>query len=131
MLNTYLSKVKARVYVLIDRIDEFVIKEEYDIQRLTLQGLIGCERSYRPYHHLPVKLFLRHDLFQKAELEEFGADKVIYDTLQLIWTPEDIRDFLSKRILYNYFRVFGFQQLGFTLNEENLYVDRQSNQLIR
>ena len=131
LLNNYLSSAKVRVYILVDRIDEFVIKEDYKTQKLTLQGLIGCERGYRSYSNLRVKLFLRQDLFHRIDLREFGADKVLYDSLELIWTPEDIRDFLSKRILYNYFRVFDLKLLGLTLNEESLYVDKESNQSMR
>lgn len=127
-LNNYLSLAKSTIYILIDRIDEFVIKDQYKTQKLALQGLLGCERSYRPYSHLRVKLFLRQDLFRRIDLREFGADKVIYDSVTLSWTPEDIRDFLSKRVIHNYLRVFGLNQIGFTLKEENLYVDRDSNQ---
>jgi len=130
-LNNYLSTAKIRVYILVDRIDEFVIKEDYKTQKLTLQGLIGCERGYRSYSNLRVKLFLRHDLFHRIDFREFGADKVLYDSIELTWTSEDIRDFLSKRILYNYFRVFDLKLLGFTLNEESLYVDKESNQSVR
>lgn len=127
LLNRYLTASKIRIYVLVDRIDEFVIKEDYAVQRLTLQGLIGCERGYRAYQNLRLKLFLRQDLFYRIDFREFGADKVMYDSINLVWTSEDIRDFLSKRILHNYFRVFDLKQLGFILNEEILYVDGESN----
>jgi hypothetical protein len=128
LINNHLAKKKSRIYVLIDRIDEFLIKEEYDIQRMTLQGLVACERSYRQYHNLRIKLFLRRDLFEQIDLREFGADKVLHDALNLTWTAEEIRDFLSKRILYNYLTVWGMTNLQLILNEENLYVDRSSNQ---
>lgn len=127
-INLFLKSCKTRIYVLVDRIDEFLIKEEYDIQRLTLQGLLGCERSYRTHKHIRLKLFLRRDLFLRSDLSEFGADKVVFDSLELTWSAEDIRDFLSKRVLYNYLRVLQLSTLRMRLNEENLYVDRQSNE---
>jgi hypothetical protein len=52
----------------------------------------------------------------------------MHDTLSLKWTPEDIRDFISKRILHNYLTVLQLPNLQMTLNEENFYVDAKSNQ---
>ncbi len=127
-INVYLSSRKTRIYILIDRIDEFLIKDEYDIQRHTLQGLLGCERNYRAHHSVKVKLFLRRDLFRRIDVGEFGADKVVFDSLELVWTAEEIRDFLAKRILRNYLRVLGLSNFQLRLNEENLYVDQKSNE---
>jgi hypothetical protein len=130
-INNHLASVRTRVYVLIDRIDEFLIKEEYEIQRLALQGLIGCERSYRPYHNIRLRVFLRRDLFERIDFREFGADKVMFDSLELVWTAEDIRDFLSKRILHNYLRVFDLESFVLMRGDELFYVDRQSTQFVR
>ena len=74
-----------------------------------------------------MKLFLRRDLFEKIDLLEFGAEKVDFRTVDLTWTPEDIREFLAKRIFYNYDMVLGLPMLLVTFPEENLYVDRDSN----
>jgi hypothetical protein len=128
LVNNYLSSKRTRTYVLVDRIDEFLIKEDYDIQRMTLQGLVACERSYRQYHYIRLKLFLRRDLFEQIDLREFGADKVMHDTLWLRWTPEDIRDFISKRILHNYLTILQLPNIQMTLNGEHFYVDAKSNQ---
>ncbi len=128
LVNNYLATKRTRIYVLVDRIDEFLIKEDYGIQRMTLQGLVACERGYRQYHHIRIKLFLRRDLFEQIDLREFGADKVMHDTLSLSWTAEDIRDFISKRILHNYLTILGLPNLQMTLNGENFYVDAKSNQ---
>src|ERR1044071_2301372 len=129
-IDGFLKERGIKFYLLVDKVDEFVIKEEYETQKLALQGLLGCERGYLGYENLRMKLFLRRDLYEKIDLREFGAEKVDFRTVELTWTAEDIRDFLAKRIFHNYDVVLGLSFLAMTVEEENLFIDRDSNRAI-
>ena len=121
-IDDFLKERGIKFYLLIDKIDEFVIREEYEIQKLALQGLLGCERGYLGYDNLRMKLFLRRDLYEKIDLREFGAEKVDFRTVQLTWTPQDIREFLSKRIFHNYDAVLGISSLSITFQEKDTFL---------
>ena len=97
-----LKRNKSVLYVLMDSLDEFVIKEEYDVQRMMLHGLIESVNGYIKYAEIKPKVFIRSDLFSKINFEEIQYDKMIDKTIELTWTDEEIREFIARRIAYNY-----------------------------
>ncbi len=123
----FLMKQKLTIYLLVDKIDEFVIRDEYEAQRQALQGLLAVEKDYQSFRGIKLKLFIRADLFRKLDLSESGADKIATRTMELQWTGEDIRGFLAKRIFVNYLRLFKCEQLLVEGTTEFLYIDRESN----
>lgn len=129
-INDYAHNKFRTYYVLIDKIDEFVLREDYGTQQLALQGLLDLERSYAKFPHIRLKIFLRSDLFDHLDKSELGADKVYFRTTNLEWSDDDIVAFMSRRILTNYTSVFGLDRLEIqNVDREKLYVDKHSNDL--
>lgn len=120
-IQSFLENRKATCFILIDKLDEFAIKDDYDIQRLTLQGLLECERSYHGYKNIKLKIFLRNDLFKRLDFEKLGYDKIASRKIDLIWTDEDIRRFIAQRITYNLFKILKLDLFEITIDENNLY----------
>lgn len=126
VVQGFLDKESIVLFVLIDKLDDFVIKEEYEIQKLMIQGLLSCERSYHGYDRIRLKIFLRSDLFSKLDFEELGYDKVVSRKIDLIWNNGDIRRFMARRIAYNLMKIMKLDVLCFNVDEEKLYVDENS-----
>ena len=126
-LNNFLASRRIKIHILIDRIDEFVVRDEYATQMNALNGLLAVEKGYHSFPSISVKLFLRADLFRKLDLRESGADKVMARRVELVWSAEEIRDFLAKRILYNYLMLFSNGRYEFPINTERIYLDNRSN----
>lgn len=123
-INTYLNEINANIVVLLDKIDEFVIKEEYEAQKQILQGLLLVERSYDDYNRIKLNIFLRSDLFMKLDFDELGYDKVASKKVMLNWSNDDIRAFIARRIYHNYSRCFDVQKMSITIDESKLYLDK-------
>ena len=113
-----------------DKLDEFVVKEAYSFQKMLIQGLLECERSYIRYENIKLKLFLRTDLFEKLNFESLGYEKVQYKKIDLIWNSQDIRKLISQRILLNYSELLGLKHLEFEIDKEKLYLDAKSIRLM-
>lgn len=126
-IQSFLDKMNASVYILIDKLDEFVIKEDYEIQKMMIQGLLSCERDYQNYSHVKLKIFIRNDLFQKIDFEELGYEKVISRKIDLIWNSSDIREFIARRIVFNIIKHMKLSYLAFSVEEEQLYIDEKSS----
>lgn len=124
-INKFLKDNKSIAYVLIDKIDEFVVKDDYDTQRAVLQALLLCQRGYSGFDNIKIKLFIRGDLFSKLDFQVLGYDKVISKTVELIWTAEDIREFIAKRIMFNYFSIFKLHRLEILLSRDSRHVDKR------
>ncbi|MGJ0516532.1 MAG: P-loop ATPase, Sll1717 family [Methylomicrobium sp.] len=119
-INKFLNKNKAVIYILIDKLDEFVVKEEYDAQKKAIQGLLHCQRGYINYTNIKLRLFLRTDLFYKLDFQALGYDKVKAKTVELKWSPENMRQFIARRVLYNLANVINIRKIEVLLEEENL-----------
>jgi hypothetical protein len=119
-LNDFLAQHNSIVYVLIDKLDEFVVKEEYDTQKKALQSLLLCQRGYASYQNIKLRPFIRTDLFHKLDFEALGYDKVIAKTVELKWSPEDIRKFIARRVLYNLIACTKLSYLEIYVDEEKL-----------
>lgn len=97
-----LVQSKRYIAILIDRLDDFVTKNEYDIQREIISSLVKVERSYSTLNNIHFIIFMRNDLFEKIDYTDIGYDKIINRKVELVWKPENIREFIGRRIVANY-----------------------------
>lgn len=88
--------------------------------------MLNTERSYDKHNRVKLKIFLRSDLFMRLDFDELGFDKVASKRVILSWSNEDIRTFIARRIGYNYLKVMELQRLAMTIDEEKLYLDKNS-----
>lgn len=94
---------RAVVYVLVDKIDDFVVELAYEEQKKSVQALLECTQLLR-FPELKLKIFLRIDLFKRLDFEKGGYDKISPQVVRLEWTTDDIYAFVARRLLYNYER---------------------------
>jgi len=125
-INQVLFNNKIIIRFLIDKLDDFAVKEEYDIQRMILQSLLSVEDSYFNTSNLRMYIFLRKDLYERLDFVALGADKVKSRTVELIWEKKDIWNFIAKRIFYNYKNVLGLDALKFTKDNFNFKMEEKS-----
>lgn len=105
--NRIRKEIKARrvvVYVLVDKIDDFLVDVAYQEQKKSIQALLECTQLLR-FPELKLKIFLRVDLFKRLDFEKGGYDKISPQVVRLEWTAEDIYGFVARRLLYNYERL--------------------------
>ena len=122
-LQEFLQQAGIGVYVLYDKLDEFVIKEAYDAQKNILQALLLCEASYYGFPNMKHYIFLRTDLFDRLDFDQLGSDKVYSRRIELVWDKSDIIDFISKRICYNYFNILGLKEIQVSIDKDQLFID--------
>jgi len=125
-IDNCLSEQDIVLYVILDKLDEFVLREEYEIQKNIIQGLLFAERSYNRFNNIKLKIFLRSDIFKKLNFDELGYEKVSSKKVELMWSPDDIREFIARRIVYNYFNVFDLDCIKISIEKERLYIDETS-----
>lgn len=123
-LNAFLKLRKSVVYLLVDKIDEFVAGDEYDTQKAILQALLHCWRDYQSYPHLKPKLFLRRDLFERLDFSAIGRDKIDPKKIELKWSREDMREFIAIRVLHNLNDALDRKNLRFQFDTESLKLDK-------
>lgn len=124
-LNSFLKKKKTIVYILLDKLDEFVAGEEYITQRHILQALIQCWRDYYSFSTIKLKLFLRKDLYERIDFSSIGRDKIDHKKIDLKWNDEDIRQFIALRIHHNLSHVSNRKNLSFEFDEKKLTINRE------
>lgn len=125
-VQKFLESQSHSLFVLVDKVDEFVIKGDYDIQRLVLQALMETERSYMDYKNIRFKLFIRCDLYKKLEYDVLGPDKISAKKIELVWQDADIRKLIAQRIMYNYKNVLDLTNIQLVIDNNKLYVDEKS-----
>lgn len=123
-LDILLTENKIVVYLLVDKLDEFVSGEDYDTQRQMLQALIHCWRDYQVYPKIKIKLFLRRDLYERLDFSSIGRDKVDPKKVELKWSEEDIRTFIATRIFHNIYLHLNGKTIRFECKEENLKISK-------
>lgn len=123
-MNNYLKISKKYVYVLVDKLDEFVSGDDYLTQMLILQSLTQCWRDYQSYPHIKIKLFLRPDLYERLDFS-FGRDKIDPKKVDLNWSEEDIRHFVAYRIMHNIIPAIGKRNIKFKIDKKSLTIDKQ------
>jgi|GEM_PF-1491646 len=124
-LNSFLKDSKTVVYLLVDKLDEFVSGEEYETQKQILQALIHCWRDYQSYPNIKLKLFVRRDLYERLDFSAIGRDKIDPKKVELRWSPEDIRQFAAFRIFHNLAPCLKKRGLRFECEKESLTIDKE------
>jgi hypothetical protein len=125
-VNSFLKSNNSRYFIFFDIVDEFVVKEAYSAQKMFIQGLLECEKSYIKHDRIKLKLFLRSDLFDRLDYETLGSEKVAARKIDLIWSSQDIRRLIAQRITYNYLFLFNLPLLQLVIKEHQLYIDESS-----
>jgi hypothetical protein len=129
-INEFLKSKNTALIILIDKLDDFVLLKEYEIQKSIIQGLLHCERDYLGLNNLKLKIFLRTDIFRNLDFRKLMWEKVSSRTIELQWSDEDIRDFISKRIAYNFMKGIKHKRLYFNIDEDQMYIDESSGDSI-
>lgn len=76
LINDFYNANNLKALILIDRIDNFVQKEEYNLQRRYIQGLFDCIEEISLYDSIHPTMFLRTDLFYSYDSEiEYDKSK--------------------------------------------------------
>ena len=123
-----LREKKLTLHVLLDRLDDFVVQEEYEIQRSLLQQLLACQADYRSKYgqgRLKIITFLRTDLFVRIDQQSLGPDKVAQRSLEIRWTPSDIRRFIAKRVALNLLRSLKRESLELQIDTARCWITRE------
>lgn len=122
-IQHYISLNNHRLIILLDKLDDFLINEEYSAQKKILNALISTEDSYYEFDNINIFIFLRPDLFERLDLNE----KIRNRRITLDWNKSDIIEFISKRLCYNYFNVLKLNQIRIDFDENVLYFDDASS----
>ncbi len=109
-INEFFKKNDLKCLILIDRIDNFVQKEEYQLQRKYIQGLFDCIEEISLYSHIKPTMFLRTDLFYSYE-SDIEYDKVKDRTLELEWDKGETLNFIVYRLNHNQYISQNFNPL--------------------
>ena len=123
MVNTFLAEKNNAIVIMYDKLDDFVTRQDYDIQKGIISALVACERSYSVLSNIRMKIFLRYDLFHKVDYTSIGYDKIISRVTELQWNAYDIREFIAKRIVYNMFKIFGLRELRYKIDNKEIYIN--------
>jgi len=131
IINSFLRRNNAVIYVMIDNLDDFLAREAYDAQRLVVQGLITCITNYSPHPYIKVKAFLRNEVFHKVDFEVIGgAEKIKPNAIYLEWSSSDIRQFIAERFIYNLHEVVKADNFSITFGEADLYGHKKRTKII-
>lgn len=99
-LQNYLVEKGLKIYVLIDRVDDFVVGEDREQKKKFIQGLYYCvEEICNEINIIPL-FFLRTDLFYNLDMET-GSDKIQIRTIELKWEKDELINFIFKRLIEN------------------------------
>lgn len=122
-IEALLKKTGLTVYILIDNLDDFVAKDNHTVQRLILQGVLNCGRSYSRFPKLRLKISIRADLFYKLDFSQLGGyDKIMPDVVELLWNDADIRQFIARRLAFNLVATLKLKGIRVVVEKESLYL---------
>lgn len=126
-LAKLLAEKKINLFVLLDRLDDFVVQEDYETQRALLQQLLACQNDFRSklgQDRLRIVTFLRTDLFARIDQQPLGPDKIAQRSLEIKWTPSDINRFVAKRIAINLLKGLRRSELHLRIDQNRCWVSR-------
>ncbi|MCK4796877.1 MAG: hypothetical protein KAT05_05810 [Spirochaetes bacterium] len=118
-IQEVLKDNNCNINIIVDKLDDFQIKDKYIIQKNILHALMCVEDSYVDYRNISLYIFLRTDLYERIEIP--GKDKIDLRSVKLSWSNDDIKEFISKRICKNYFDIFKLKYIEILINEDELY----------
>jgi hypothetical protein len=131
-LEKLLLERNKKIFLLVDRLDDFVANEDYATQKMLLQELLATQRTYREKcQFIRVKLFFRTDLFEKLDLTALGPDKVRSRCINLNWRSSDIKRFLAQRTGMNILKSLGMNGFEFQIDEDSFFVQREDLALLK
>lgn len=99
-INSFYKENNLTAFLIIDRLDNFVSKEEYTIQKNYIQGIIDTIEEIYYLSNIHPMLFLRTDLFYTFSID-LEYDKTKERTNQLEWTEGEILQFIVNRFMSN------------------------------
>ena len=99
-LHNYLQETNRKIYILIDRVDDFVLGESIDDKRAFIQGIYYSIEEIGNYSNIVPILFLRTDLYYNLNIDS-GMDKIQLRTIELKWRNEELIFFIFKRLFGN------------------------------
>jgi hypothetical protein len=99
-INSFFKENNKKLVVIIDRLDSFVKREKYKIQKKYIQGLLDTVEELTTYSSLHIIVLLRTDLFYSLDLS-IEYDKTKDRVLNLEWQKHEILEFIVKRFLSN------------------------------
>lgn len=100
IINDFYRQNNIIARPLIDRVDNFVEREAYEVQKNYLQGLINSIEEITILSNIKPILFLRTDLFFSHSIN-FEYDKVKDRMIELKWTEAEILVFILFRFIAN------------------------------
>ncbi|MDB9954718.1 hypothetical protein OAD49_04065 [Flavobacteriaceae bacterium] len=100
LVNKFYQQNDIKVLILIDRLDNFVQKEEYHLQRRYIQGLFDCVEEISLFSNILPTVFLRTDLFHSYD-SDVEYDKIKDRTIELEWERGETLNFLVNRLINN------------------------------
>ncbi|PHR15066.1 MAG: hypothetical protein COA40_02695 [Aequorivita sp.] len=100
LVNDFYKENDIKALVLIDRLDAFVQKEEYHLQRRYIQGLFDCIEEISLLSNINPTVFLRTDLFHSYD-SDVEYDKIKDRTIELKWDRGETLTFFVNRLLNN------------------------------
>ena len=100
LVNKFYKQNDIKVLILIDRLDNFVQKEEYHLQRRYIQGLFDCVEEISLFSKIQPTVFLRTDLFHSYD-SDVEYDKIKDRTIELEWERGETLNFLVNRLINN------------------------------
>lgn len=122
-LDRLLKERNKKIYILVDRLDEFAINDDYVTQKMLLQELLSIQRTYREkYQRIKLKLFFRTDLFEQLDFNSLGADKIQSRSITLSWQPTDIKRFIAQRIGVNLLKSLEMDGFNFNIDADSYFV---------
>lgn len=124
-LQRFLHERKINLYVLFDRLDDFVVHEDYATQKLLIQGLVATQTDYRQkYQNIKIRSFFRTDLFRKVDLSQFGPDKIFARCVELHWSPSELKHLIAKRIAFNLMNALKLNRFEIFIDTDQFLVSR-------
>ncbi len=121
LISDYMRQREGCLSIMIDKLDDFVTGENYKTQKAALNGLLLVERDYKKMANMRLTLLFRADLFSELNLEEIGADKAIFRSLDIKWSHEDLIIFSGRRIANNFFKIMDPSHLFLKMSPEQIY----------
>jgi len=143
-INETLENAKCYAWVMIDKIDDFVLGKDYQVQKKLLRGLICCEDRFSDCSRIFLKLFIRADLFIRIGSSIEQIDKLDDKIVRLFWNSKEIRRFMARRLVHNYVKyleidissilkdeIYGDEIGDEWETKEMHFKDKMSNKMIR
>jgi hypothetical protein len=100
LIDEFYKNNNKTALVLIDRIDNFVQKEKYSLQKKYIQGLFDSIEEISHLENIHPTLFLRSDLFYSYD-SDIELDKINDRTVELKWSKGETLNFILYRFNNN------------------------------